>query len=245
MTEQKIRQTVVDKARTFMGAKKGGTVHRAIVDTYNAYPDRPLRNGRPYNVTYTDNWCATFVSAVGIALDLTEIMPVECSCTAMIALYKAKGRWVEDDAYVPKIGDIIMYYWGDGKDYATTDQRNAPNHVGFVTKVRGNTMTITEGNMGSSSVVGDRTIQINGRYIRGYCCPDYASMADNTEEDNMKLYKYVNELPYGQEAVTKAIQNCYINLAEDGSMGLWEPNIQTIILMNRAGLFDKPAIEGR
>ena len=109
----------------------------------------------------------------------------------------------------------------------------------------GTTITVVEGNMGSPSHVGTRKIQVNARYIRGYCCPDYASMADNTEEDNMKLYKYVNELPYGQEAVTKAIQNGYINLAEDGSMGLWEPNIQTIILMNRAGMFDKPAIEGR
>lgn len=178
MTEQQIRQMVVDKARSFMGAKKGSAAHRAIIDAYNSYPDLPLRGGKPYKVTYTDNWCAAFVSAVGIALNLAGIMPVECSCTAMIELYRAKGRWVEDDAYVPRLGDVIMYYWGDGKDYAATDQTHSPNHVGIVTKVEGSILTVTEGNMGSDSVVGNRTVQVNGRYIRGYCCPDYAGMAD-------------------------------------------------------------------
>lgn len=185
MTEQQIRQLVVDKAWSFMGAKRGSAAHRAIIDTYNSHPDLPLRNGRPYKVTYTDNWCAAFVSSVAIALGLTEIMPVECSCTAMIELYKAKGRWVEDDAYVPQIGDIIMYYWGDGKDYATTDQTHSPNHVGIVTNMVGSTITVIEGNMGSTSVVGERTVQVNGRYIRGYCCPDYASMEDKPPVSNL------------------------------------------------------------
>lgn len=65
------------------------------------------------------------------------------------------------------------------------------------------------------------------------------------EEDGMKLYRYVNELPYGQEAVTRAIQSGHIKLNEDGSMGLWECSIQTVILMDRAGMFDKPAIAER
>lgn len=65
------------------------------------------------------------------------------------------------------------------------------------------------------------------------------------EETGMKLYKYVNDLPYGQEAVTRAIQSGYIKLDNSGAMGLWEPNLQTVILMDRAGMFDKPAISGR
>lgn len=62
------------------------------------------------------------------------------------------------------------------------------------------------------------------------------------EEPGMKLYKYVNELPYGKESVTKAIHNGYIRLNPDGSMGLWEANIQTVILMDKAGMFDKPPV---
>lgn len=32
--------------------------------------------------------------------------------------------------------------------------------------------------MGSPSRVGMRKMSVNGRYIRGYCCPDYASKED-------------------------------------------------------------------
>ena len=70
-----------------------------------------------------------------------------------------------------------MYDWDDS---GQGDNRGAPEHVGMVEAVdqtRG-TMTIIEGNMGSGSVVGRRTVPIGGRYIRGYCCPDYASKAD-------------------------------------------------------------------
>ncbi len=41
--------------------------------------------------------------------------------------------------------------------------------------VNGNTITVIEGNM--SNKVGERALQVNGRYIRGYCLPDYASKA--------------------------------------------------------------------
>lgn len=66
--------------------------------------------------------------------------------------------------------------------------------------------------------------------------------APEKEDEEMKLYRYVNELPYGKESVTKAIQNGYIKLNPDGSMGLWEPNLQTVIMMDRAGMLDKPAV---
>lgn len=199
MTEQQLRQMVVDRARAFLGTKKGSAGHRAIIDIYNSHADLPLRNGKPYRVTYTDNWCAAFVSSVAIALGLTEIMPVECSCTAMIELYRVRGRWVEDDAYVPQIGDVIMYYWGDGKDYAATDQTHSPNHVGIVTKVENNVITVTEGNMGSTSVVGERSVRVNGRYIRGYCCPNYASVADKLSASNGDAKK-----PWYAESWSKA-----------------------------------------
>ena len=50
--------------------------------------------------------------------------------------------------------------------------------------------------MGSPSKVGTRRIKVNGRYIRGYCCPDYASKAYGdsyftTEEDeNMDVTRF-------------------------------------------------------
>ncbi|MDE7028912.1 MAG: hypothetical protein K2P63_02915 [Lachnospiraceae bacterium] len=35
----------------------------------------------------------------------------------------------------------------------------------------------------SGGVVGRRNLQVNGRYIRGFICPDYASRATEKEPD--------------------------------------------------------------
>ena len=53
----------------------------------------------------------------------------------------------------------------------------------------GNTITIIEGNKGEA--VARRTLAVNGRYIRGYCLPDYASKAE--EDDDMDQTKF-NEM---------------------------------------------------
>lgn len=168
MTEQELRNKVVQTARGYLGSKEADGSHRKIIDGYNAH--KPLARG--YLVKYTDAWCATFVSFVGIVCGLTDIMPTECGCGAMIELYKKKGRWQENDAYRPQPADIIMYDWDDN---GAGDCTGYPEHVGLVEAVDGNTITVIEGNM--SDKVGERTLQVNGRFIRGYCLPDYASKA--------------------------------------------------------------------
>lgn len=177
MTEQEIRQQVVATMRRWLGAKKGDATHHQIIDIYNSH--KPLPRG--VRMSYTMDWCAATPSAAAIMADITDIMPVECSCGNMMRLYQALGRWVEDDAYIPQPGDLVLYAWSDdGKGDCT----KAPNHVGMVTDVTGSTITVVEGNMGSPSRVGTRTLQVNGRYIRGYCCPDYASKADKPSAAN-------------------------------------------------------------
>lgn len=168
MTEQELRNKVVQTARGYLGSKEADGSHRKIIDGYNAH--KPLARG--YLVKYTDAWCATFVSFVGIVCGLTDIMPTECGCGAMIDLYKKKGRWQENDAYRPQPADIIMYDWDDN---GVGDCTGYPEHVGIVEAVDGNTITVIEGNM--SDKVGERKLQVNGRYIRGYCLPDYAGKA--------------------------------------------------------------------
>lgn len=168
MTEQELRNKVVQTARSYLGSKEADGSHRKIIDGYNAH--KPLARG--YLVKYTDAWCATFVSFVGIVCGLTDIMPTECGCGAMIDLYKKKGRWQENDAYRPQPADVIMYDWDDN---GAGDCTGYPEHVGIVEAVDGNTITVIEGNM--SDKVGERKLQVNGRYIRGYCLPDYAGKA--------------------------------------------------------------------
>ncbi len=171
MTEAELRQKAVGLITSWLGAPKGSNTHHHIIDLYNSYKPLP----RHVRMSYSMDWCAATVSAVGIELGLTDVMPVECSCGELIKLHKALGQWVEEDAYIPQPGDLVMYAWSDD---GVGDCKKAPNHVGMVTDVTGSTITVAEGNAGSPSKVRSRKIQVDGRYIRGYCCPDYGSKAD-------------------------------------------------------------------
>ena len=109
MTEQDLRDIVCAQAKGWVGRKEADGSHRAIIDLYNTIVPLP----RGYRMTYSDPWCATFVSAVGKAVDLTDIIYPECACDPMIALYKQHGRWMDSDGYRPAPGDVIFY--GNGR----------------------------------------------------------------------------------------------------------------------------------
>lgn len=173
MTEKQLRAKVVNQAKSWLGCKESNGSHKKIIDVYNSH--KPL--ARNYKLKYTDAWCAGYVSAVAIKCDLVSIMPTEVGCSKMIDLYKAMGRWMEADDYVPTVGDIIMYDWDDsGKG----DNKNTPDHVGIVVSVTDKTIKVIEGNY--RNAVGYRNLEVNGKYIRGYCLPDYASLATEAEE---------------------------------------------------------------
>lgn len=197
MTEKELRQKVVDTAKAWHGFKQSNGSHREIIDVYNSH--RPLARG--YAVTYTDPWCATYTSAVGIKLGIADIMFPECSCPQQINLYKKAGRWVEDDAYVPQIGDLVQYDW---QDSGKGDNTGTPDHIGIVCSVSGATMQIIEGNL--SYAVGYRTLMVNARYIRGYCCPDYASKAtaEPAEPEAVTTYTVQASAVYHDKAAAEA-----------------------------------------
>lgn len=169
MTEKQLRQKSVDWLEKLNGSKDGSAGHLKILDVFN-------KSGlcSRYKMTKNDPWCATAASAAMIAVGQASIFPcAECSCSAMIRLAKAAGIWVENDAYIPKIGDKVVYDWDDsGKGDCTGD----PEHVGTVVSVKNGIIDVIEGNMGKG-VVGHRKIAVNGQYIRGFITPDFASIA--------------------------------------------------------------------
>ena len=116
-----------------------------------------------YKLKYTDAWCAGFASAVAIACGATDIIPTEVGCGRYIELFKKKGIWVENDSHVPAPGDYIF-----------------ENRV----------ITVIEGNYANS--VKRRTIEVNGRYIRGYGVPKYD--AEPIEKEPATVY-YSVRLP--------------------------------------------------
>lgn len=162
----KTRSAVVAQAQAWIECNESDGSHKKIIDVYNGH--KPLARG--YAVKYSDAWCATFVSAVAIKCGYTSIIPTECGCQNQIQLFKNLGEWVENDAYVPKAGDVIFYDWDDS---GVGDNTGYSDHVGIVEKVSGSTITLIEGNY--SNAVKRRTIQVNARYIRGYGVPKYDS----------------------------------------------------------------------
>lgn len=172
MNVSEIRKKFAARAAAYVGVKEGTAQHHAIIYKYNEH--KPLARG--YKVTYKDAWCATFGSEIAIEAGYTDIIPTECGCNAQIALWQKMGRWCENDAKVPEPGDYIYYDWDDN---GAGDCKGGSEHVGIVEKVSGSTITVIEGN--KSNAVGRRTLQVNGRYIRGYGVPEFEKKATSTD----------------------------------------------------------------
>ena len=158
------RSAIVKQAQSWLGRKESDGSFKVIIDTYNSIVPLP----RGYKLSYKDAWCAGFVSAVSKVCGALSIIPAECSCNRMITLFKNLGEWVENDAYVPKAGDVIFYDWDDS---GSGDNKNEADHVGIVESCYGSTIVVIEGNYSDS--VKRRELKVNGRYIRGFGVPKY------------------------------------------------------------------------
>ena len=174
MTEHELRARVCAQADRWVGKKESDGSHREIIDVYN----RTMPLPRGYKMTYSDPWCAAFVSAVGYACGLSWWIFPECGCNPMIERYRKAGRWMEDDAYVPQPGDVIFYDW---EDSGAGDDLGASDHVGIVIRVSDSVINIIEGNCGHAVQYTARPV--NGRCIRGYGLPDYAAAAAELTAD--------------------------------------------------------------
>ena len=210
------RQTIVEKARSFLGTKTGSAAHREILKAYNAI--RPLPRG--VTMTASMPWCATFVSAVGAMCGYGAVIPAECSCGFMVDAARKLGIWQERDNYVPKPGDILMYDWDDsGKG----DDTGWPDHTGFVEIVDNTSFTTIEGNSGSGNGEVRRVkVQVNQKNIRGFITPRYTKDAP-VKEPEVKTAQLTIELPE-------------IHLGDKGEhVRLW----QWLIGIEETGIYDE------
>lgn len=173
-TESQLRAEVTNVLDMLSGIREGSAEHKMIINTFN-------NSGlcTRYKMTTKDAWCATAVSFAFIVSKLAGkagsgslFECVECSCAQMIKLAQKQGIWVESDSYTPKTGDIILYDW---QDSGLADNKGTPDHVGIVKTVKDGVITVIEGNYKDS--VGVRKIKVNGKNIRGFICPKYASFA--------------------------------------------------------------------
>jgi len=173
MTETEARALFVNTAKSYLGYSESSGKHRQIIDIYNAKTPLP----RNYRVTYTDAWCATFVSAMAIKCGMANIIPRECSCFYQVEQFQKMERWQENDNYIPKPGDIIYYDW---QDSGVGDNTGEPDHVGIVETVSEGSICVIEGNY--HDTVDKRYIRVGGKNIRGYGLPNFAWWAEQHTE---------------------------------------------------------------
>ena len=166
-TVSKSRSAVVSLAQSWLDKNEADGSYKTIIDIYNSYTGSFPRGTK---MQYDWAWCAATWSALAIKLGYTDIMPIEISCYYLIEAAKKRGIWVENDAYVPKPADAVLYDWDDS---GSGDNTGTPDHIGTVETVNtaAGTFTVIEGNY--SNAVKRRTMAINGKYIRGFICPKY------------------------------------------------------------------------
>lgn len=167
------RNDVVDQMLAWEGYSEKNGKFKALIDGYNTYLPTAVKAGcANYAVKYSDEWCATAASYAYIACGLGHMFPVECSCPRMITLAKKMGIWQENDGYVPDPADAVLYDW---EDSGRGDNTGTPDHIGIVISVdkTAGTFVVMEGN--KDEAVGRRTMNINGRYIRGFITPKFVT----------------------------------------------------------------------
>ena len=235
MTEFEARGLYVNTAKSYLNFSEASGKHRQIIDLYNSMSPLP----RGYKVTYTDAWCATFVSAMAIKCKMTNIIPRECGCYYQVEAFKKMNRWMENDAYRPQAGDIIYYDW---QDNGIGDNSGVPDHVGIVCSVSSNnTIAVIEGNY--SDTVKYRYIKVNARNIRGYGLPDYAKWAkahSQKEEKKVVRYNTIEEMPKYYQKDIRILVDAGIIKGREHGLDLSEDMIREAIWLGRAvGILSK------
>ncbi|SEN85724.1 Putative cell wall binding repeat-containing protein [Peptostreptococcus russellii] len=177
-------QKMINKINAWLGKSEANRQHKDIIDIYNNH--RPLPRG--YKVKYTDEWCATTISAAAIQCGLVDKIGKECSVQRFIDIFKQKGIWIEDGCITPIPGDIICFNW----DNSTQPNDGWADHIGLVEKVSNGRITVIEGNNNES--VKKREIPIAWGYIRGYARPCYCGVSTNEgwKKENNKWVFYKN-----------------------------------------------------
>lgn len=218
------REAAVAQALAWVGDPNA---HAEIVELYNQQSPLP----RGWKMRTEDDWCAATQSAIAVKLGYLEIMPGECSVGQMVELYKQLGRWVEDDSYVPMPGDLICYDW---QDNGVGDNMGWPDHIGMVVKVRGRQLTVVEGNM-VGNIIGTRDINVNDRFIRGYCCPDYESMDGSVYNP---IQAEINAMPDWCRPTIQMLYDAGALQGDGRRLNLSYDLTRTLVTLDRMGIFN-------
>ena len=141
----------------------------------------------------------------------------------MIEGAKAMGIWVEDDGYVPRIGDWVLYNW---QAETAGDDTGAPDHVGVVIGLEAGEILAVEGNYDNG--VKLRRFPVNWEKLRGFICPK--------GEDEM-CYHTLAEIPaYAKATIEKLVKDGSLRGITEDDLGLTEDLVRTLVILDRRGI---------
>lgn len=206
MTENELRKKVVSIMTGWVGGRQGGTIHKEILKIWNDYA---AKHGLPHAYeSYA--WCAETASAAYIKAGIGPYVPLSLSCGSLIEQAKAKGWWIENDAHKPKIADQVIYGW-DAPKTGDAPGKYYHDHVGIVVSVGKDTFSVVEGNAGSPSQVRKLTRDVDFRYISGFICPDFKTIAKKLTpaKTTDKKEDAQHKSPSLDQLVTDVINNKY------------------------------------
>lgn len=186
-------------ASKYVGVREGSPEHKRLIDEYNSLVSSVYGT---YRMSYTDPWCAAFVSLCGVKAGYKNF-PCSAACDDMLNKCHSCGFTVTNK---PQINSIIFFDWnGDG----------SLDHVGIVENVSGNTVYTIEGN--TSDSCARRSYSVHNSSIKYYAIPPENPSVDDEDNEN-----FVNH--GGEELVIPEIKF--------GSVGEWAAAIQALLIAN-------------
>ena len=232
----------------YLGIKEGGAEHQEILNAYNRLEGTTVSLPRGHKAVKSDDWCAIFVSGQAHVQGLTDIYPMECSCSKIIEIAREKGIWIEDDSYIPVPGDWVLFAW---KGLEGQENTLAPNHIGTIYYSDGEIMIAVEGNKGDA--VGTRALAVGDKRIRGFVHPDYSQLigkliappaakeepAEPIDPMRPVLYSRVDEVPeFARPTVAKLVQRQLLLGVGEDDLGLSEDMVRILTMLDRANAFE-------
>lgn len=167
---------------------------------------------------YRIEWCACFVSWLAKMCHAEDIIPISMSCNRQIDVFPDHGgKVMKTKPYDVRVGDILYYNWDNAWD---------ADHVGIVTAVNGDTITVVEGNNGEypNDRVRKRRISRHNNLIYCIVRPNYSkdTVSDTPNEDTSGAYpEIVWDYQYDSKIkeLQRILNNKGLNVKVDGIAG--------------------------
>lgn len=237
----------------YLGITEGSAEHLQILKDYNTLANTKSGLPRGHKAVQSDDWCAIFAAGQAHALGLTDVYPMECSCSKIIEIAKDKGIWIESDSYIPVRGDWVLYSWKGQEGEANT---LAPNHIGTIYHSDGEIMLAVEGNKGDK--VATRALVVGDKRIRGFVHPDLTPLIGRliapvevgvplepvepvppVDPQRPVLYARVDEVPEAyRPTIVKLMARGYLRGYSPDNLGMSEDLARMLTINDRAGLYD-------